>query len=84
MHAIHQGRVLFADWFRGQGLLLIVDHGDGYLSLYGHNHSLMHTTGDWIKTGDVIATVGASGADERVLDLVEAASRGLLETLARR
>ena len=61
VHAIHQGRVLFADWFRGQGLLIILDHGDGYLSLYSHNHSLLHATGDWVNAGEAIATVGASG-----------------------
>jgi septal ring factor EnvC (AmiA/AmiB activator) len=61
VRSIHQGRVLFADWFRGQGLLIIVDHGDSYLSLYSHNHSLLRTTGDWVNADEAIATVGASG-----------------------
>lgn len=59
--AIHPGRVLFADWFRGSGLLVIVDHGDGYMSLYAHNQSLLTAPGEWINTGDTIATVGNSG-----------------------
>lgn len=63
--AIHHGRVVFADWLRGAGLLLIIDHGDGYMSLYGHNQSLLAETGDWINAGDVIATVGNSGGQQR-------------------
>lgn len=59
--AIHHGRVVFADWLRGAGLLIILDHGDGYMSLYGHNASLFYETGDWVKAGDAIATVGNSG-----------------------
>lgn len=59
--AIHHGRVIFADWLRGSGLLVIVDHGDGYMSLYAHNQSLLRQTGEWVKTGEAIATVGNSG-----------------------
>jgi septal ring factor EnvC (AmiA/AmiB activator) len=59
--AIHHGRVVFADWLGGQGLLIVIDHGDGYMSLYGHNQSLLHETGDWIHTGEAIATMGNSG-----------------------
>ncbi|MFT5033918.1 MAG: septal ring factor EnvC (AmiA/AmiB activator) [Bacteroidia bacterium] len=59
--AIHHGRVVFADWLRGAGLLIILDHGDGYMSLYGHNESLLFETGDWVKARDAIATVGNSG-----------------------
>ena len=59
--AIHHGRVVFADWLRGAGLLIILDHGGGYMSLYGHNESLLFETGDWVKAGDAIATVGNSG-----------------------
>jgi septal ring factor EnvC (AmiA/AmiB activator) len=61
VNAIHQGQVIFADWFRGMGLLVIVDHGDGYLSLYAHNQSLLRDTGEWVQPGDAIATVGDSG-----------------------
>ena len=59
--AIHHGRVVYADWLRGQGLLVIIDHGEGYLSLYGHNSSLQQEVGDWVSPGDTVATVGASG-----------------------
>ena len=59
--AVAHGRVAFADWLRGFGLLLIVDHGEGFLSLYGHNESLLREVGDWVDAGETIATVGASG-----------------------
>ena len=61
VHAVHGGRVVFADWLRGSGLLLILDHGNGYLSLYGHNQSLLREVGSWVQPGDAIATVGSSG-----------------------
>ncbi|WP_152226936.1 murein hydrolase activator EnvC [Pseudomonas sp. SCB32] len=61
VRAVHGGRVVFADWLRGSGLLVILDHGGGYLSLYGHNQSLLKDAGDTVKAGDPIATVGASG-----------------------
>jgi septal ring factor EnvC (AmiA/AmiB activator) len=59
--AIHHGRIVFSDWLRGFGLLLIVDHGDGYLSLYARNQSLLKSVGDWVYQGENIATLGASG-----------------------
>ncbi|MEJ2455339.1 MAG: peptidoglycan DD-metalloendopeptidase family protein [Candidatus Thiodiazotropha sp.] len=61
VRAIHHGRVAFADWLRGFGLLLIIDHGDGYMSLYGHNQSLFKETGEWVEPGEVVAQVGSSG-----------------------
>lgn len=61
VEAIHHGRVAFADWLRGFGLLLIIDHGDGYMSLYGHNQSLFKETGEWVEAGEAIALVGSSG-----------------------
>ncbi len=61
VQAIHYGRVAFADWLRGFGLLLIIDHGSGYMSLYGHNQSLFKEAGDWVQPGEVIAQVGNSG-----------------------
>ena len=60
-HAVHGGRVVFADWLRGAGLLVILDHGNGYLSLYGHNQSLLKDAGQIVKAGEAIATVGTSG-----------------------
>ena len=64
VHAVHGGRVVFADWLRGAGLLVILDHGNGYLSLYGHNQSLLKDAGDVVKAGEAIATVGNSGGQE--------------------
>ncbi len=65
VRAIHSGRVVFADWLRGAGLLVIVDHGDGYLSLYGHNQSLLSRPGDIVKTGQAISTVGNTGGQDQ-------------------
>lgn len=59
--AVSHGRVAFADWLPGLGLMLIIDHGQGYMSLYGHNEVLFKETGDWAETGEIIATVGDSG-----------------------
>ncbi len=59
--AVHYGRVVFADYFRGQGLLVIIDHGEGFLTLYAHNQQLMKKAGDPIKAGETIAKVGNSG-----------------------
>lgn len=61
VQAVHYGRVVFADYFRGQGLLVIVDHGEGYLSLYAHNQHLHIKAGDAVKAGEAIASVGNSG-----------------------
>jgi len=61
VRAVYHGRVAYADWLPGLGLLVVVDHGDGYLSLYGHNESLLKSAGDWVAPGDVLATVGQSG-----------------------
>lgn len=58
--AIHPGQVVFSDWLRGSGLLLIVDHGEGYMSLYGNNEALSASAGDWVDAGDVLATSGTS------------------------
>jgi len=61
VEAISTGKIVFADWFRNMGLLVIIDHGDGYMSLYGHNQNLLKNTGDWVLAGEKIATVGDSG-----------------------
>jgi len=61
VRSIHAGRVAFADWLRGFGLLVIIDHGKGYMSLYAHNQSLYKSVGEWVSRGEVIATVGSSG-----------------------
>ena len=59
--SVHHGRVAFADWLRGFGLLLIIDHGDGYMTLYGHNQSLFKEIGEWVEPGETVALVGRSG-----------------------
>lgn len=61
---VHYGQVVFADWFRGSGLLLIVDHGDGFMSLYAHNQSLLAEVGEWVTPETAISTVGNSGGQE--------------------
>lgn len=61
VQAVHHGRIVFADWFGGSGLLLIIDHGNSYMSLYAHNQSILKEAGEWISTGETIATVGQSG-----------------------
>ena len=65
VRAVHHGRVAFADWLRGFGLLLIVDHGDGYMTLYGHNQSLFKEAGDWVEVNEPVALVGSSGGQEQ-------------------
>jgi septal ring factor EnvC (AmiA/AmiB activator) len=59
--AIHHGRVIYSDWFSNSGLLLIIDHGDGYMSLYAHNQSLYKEVGEWVTSGEAIAAVGNTG-----------------------
>ncbi len=61
VRAVYHGRVAFADWLAGMGLLVIVDHGDGYMTLYGYNETILKDTGDWVAPGDAIATIGDSG-----------------------
>lgn len=61
VHAVAAGKVVFADWFRGFGNLVIIDHGDAYLTVYGNNEAVFKTPGDDVATGEVIASVGVSG-----------------------
>ncbi len=61
VRSVYHGRVAFADWLAGMGLLVIVDHGEGYMTLYGYNETILKNAGDWVAPGDVIATVGDSG-----------------------
>jgi septal ring factor EnvC (AmiA/AmiB activator) len=61
VHAVARGRVAYADWLKGYGMLLILDHGDGYMSLYGYNDALRRDVGDWVAPGETIALSGASG-----------------------
>ncbi|MCI0517131.1 MAG: peptidoglycan DD-metalloendopeptidase family protein [Woeseiaceae bacterium] len=65
VRSVYHGRVVFADWLSGLGLLVIVDHGEGFMTLYGYNETLLKATGDWVAPGDVIATVGDSGGQSQ-------------------
>ena len=65
VRAVAAGRVVFADWMRGFGNLLIVDHGEGYMSIYADNEALLKQTGDRVAAGEVIATVGSTGGNEK-------------------
>lgn len=62
---IHNGTVLFSDWLKGYGLLVVIDHGNGYMSLYAHNQTLLKSVGDRVETGEPIALVGQSGGQDR-------------------
>jgi septal ring factor EnvC (AmiA/AmiB activator) len=62
--SVATGRVVFADWLRGFGNLIILDHGNGYMSLYGNNQAVLKQVGDHVNTGDIIASVGNSGGNE--------------------
>lgn len=64
VRAINYGRVAFADWLQGFGFITIIDHDNDYMSLYGHNQALYKEVGDWVETGEIIATVGDSGGQE--------------------
>ena len=65
IRSISHGRVVYADWLRGYGLLIIVDHGSNYLSLYAFNEGLYKDVGDWVDAGDIIGTVGVSGGQRK-------------------
>lgn len=65
VEAISPGKVIFADWFRNMGLLIIIDHGNGFMSLYGHNERLLKKTGDWVSAREVIAKVGDTGGQQK-------------------
>ncbi len=64
VRAVAYGRVVFADWFKGYGLMIIIDHGDNYLSLYGYNETLRREVGDWVQAGEVVSSSGASGGQQ--------------------
>jgi murein DD-endopeptidase MepM/ murein hydrolase activator NlpD len=64
VRAVHNGRVAYADWLRGFGLLLIIEHDEGYMTLYGHNQTLLKEPGEWVAAGDTVALSGSSGGRE--------------------
>jgi len=59
--AVHHGRVVFSDYLKGHGMLMIIDHGNDYMSLYAHNQTLFKETGEWVDNGETIAQVGNTG-----------------------
>jgi len=63
--AIHHAKVLYSDWLRGFGLVTVLDHGDGFMSLYGHNQALLKQTGESVQAGEAIALLGQSGGQNR-------------------
>jgi septal ring factor EnvC (AmiA/AmiB activator) len=63
--SVHYGRVIFSDYLRGHGLLLIIDHGDSYMSLYAHNQILLKETGEWASRGEPVAKLGNTGGQSR-------------------
>ncbi|NUS39549.1 MAG: peptidoglycan DD-metalloendopeptidase family protein, partial [Lysobacter sp.] len=65
VHAVADGKVVFADWMNGYGLILIVDHGNGTMSLYAHNEALLRDVGNTVKRGDPVGSVGNSGGQGR-------------------
>jgi septal ring factor EnvC (AmiA/AmiB activator) len=65
VQTVSYGRVAYADWLRGFGLLAIIDHGEGFMSLYGFNEALLVDVGDWVEAGEPIAEVGRSGAQDQ-------------------
>jgi septal ring factor EnvC (AmiA/AmiB activator) len=71
VRAAYHGRVAYADWLPGMGLLVIVDHGEGYLSLYGHNEALYKSVGEWVVPGEVLAAAGNSGGNEQTAVYLE-------------
>ncbi len=76
VNAISAGKVIFADWFRNMGLLTIVDHGDGYMSLYGHNERLLKKAGDFVSAGEQIAKVGDTGGQTQTALYFEIRQQG--------
>jgi murein hydrolase activator len=63
--SIYPGKIVFANWLKGFGLIIIIDHGHNIMSLYGHNQTLFKTAGDWVNKGDIISLVGKSGGYQK-------------------
>lgn len=63
--AVAHGRIAFSDWLKGYGLIVIIDHGEGWMSLYAQNDSLHRDVGDWVNAGDTLASAGSSGGQSR-------------------
>ncbi len=77
VHAVSAGRVAYADWLKGYGLLIILDHGNGWMTLYAFNDALLKNTGDSVRAGEAISTVGSSGAQGKPALYFELRRNGL-------
>jgi septal ring factor EnvC (AmiA/AmiB activator) len=77
VRAVAYGRVVFADWLPHFGLLVIIDHGGGYMSIYAHNQSVYVQVGDWVQMGETIATLGDSGGQSQPALYFEIRRRGV-------
>ncbi|RKZ57173.1 MAG: ATPase, partial [Gammaproteobacteria bacterium] len=76
VRVISHGRVAFSDWLQGFGFIIIIDHGDGYMTLYGNSETLLKKTGEWVRAGEIIATAGDSGGQPQSGVYFEIRSRG--------
>lgn len=76
VRAVHYGRVVFANWLRGFGLMTIIDHGEGYMTLYGHNSSLLASPGDWVAAGEPVAVSGNTGGTDSPAVYFEVRAKG--------
>jgi len=76
IRVISHGRVAFSDWLQGFGFITIIDHGDGYMTLYGNSETLLKRTGEWVRAGEIIATAGDSGGQPQSGVYFEIRSRG--------
>lgn len=83
VRAISRGRVAFADWLRGLGNIIIIDHGHSYLSLYGHNEALFKSAGEWVEAGDIISSIGSSGGQKKSALYFEIRKKGKPQNPAR-
>lgn len=64
VRAVSHGRIAYADWLPHYGLLMVIEHGEGYMSLYGHNQALYKQVGDWVEPGEIVAAIGDSGGQQ--------------------
>lgn len=76
VNAVHNGRIVFSNYLRGFGLLAIVDHGDGYMTLYAHNQELLKDTGDWVQSNELVARAGNTGGLNKPALYFEIRSQG--------
>ena len=76
VNAVHNGRIVFSNYLRGFGLLAIVDHGDGYMTLYAHNQELLKDTGDWVQSNEIVARAGDTGGLNKPALYFEIRSQG--------